>query len=156
MVCNKVGSQIASLSTSITMKSTSRLWLSNFAVFVTQLPVLKFHCTLKQHRIASSPTVLNFDILMQKTLQGFWFKTKISSFHHWPVQVLLGPLIGCSENRDLDFTFVKYIQNFYEYLSWYYCRCDFCKYNMAPSNRFLIWFVLDAIFNPMWGLTARY
>lgn len=48
---------------------------------------------------------------MQKTLQGFWFKTKISSFHHWPVQVLL----GWPSHRDLDFTFVKYIQNFYEY-----------------------------------------
>ena len=87
------------------------MWLSNFAVFVTELPVLKFHCTLKQHRIASSPTVLNFDILMQKTLQGFWFKTKISS--SMTSAGVARPSHGLPWH--FDFTFVKCNQNLYEY-----------------------------------------
>ena len=152
MVRNEAG--IASLSTSITIKSTSRLMLSNFAVFVTTLPVLKFPCTLKQHRIASSPTVLNFDIRCRKLLKDSGSKQKYQVCFTGQCRCCL----ACHRLFwDLDFTFVKYIQNFYEYwVDIRYCKCDFCKYNMAPSNRFLIWFVLDAIFNPMWGLTARY
>ena len=156
MVRNKAGSQIASPSTSITIMSTSRLWLSNFAVFVTVLPVLKFHCT---HLEATSDCIITNSlklwypdaenssrILVQN--KNIKFSSLASAGVAWPSHRLF---------QDLDFSCMKYISRISMNIELrYHCRWDFCKYNMAASNRFLIWFMLDAIFNPMWGLTARY